>query len=293
MRNFILRSGLILTIILKSGLGQAQVDCTSHGAIMGFADHLYNQGEYYRAITEYQRYCFLCENAETCELAQFRIGMAYYHGERYQDAFDEMSSFQKHYPESHLLPSSFFLSGRAALQLNDFSMGRNYFCRVLQTDSSLASRAQVQIVWSLLLERNWEKARKMVKPDPPYDPLWIPAFYDDLGSSRAIPHKDPILAAVLSAGLPGSGHAYCRRYRDMITAFLVNSVLIWGALTAFDHEEQSLGLTLSCVELFFYSGTILSSYSSVRKFNREQEKRWLDRMRENYFLDDISELPPP
>src|SRR5580658_6865068 len=53
---------------------------------LGFADHLLDTGDNYRAIGEYKRYLFENPQGERRAEAELKIGLAYLHGERYAEA---------------------------------------------------------------------------------------------------------------------------------------------------------------------------------------------------------------
>ena len=55
-------------------------------SIRAFGDHLFRQGDYYRAITEYERFAFLSPEHPDVAEVRLRIGEAYYFGEKWDAA---------------------------------------------------------------------------------------------------------------------------------------------------------------------------------------------------------------
>jgi len=256
-----------------------------------FADFLYEQGEFYRAITEYQRFRFYSPDTAEAETALYFIGLSYYRGEQYRDAIAALHSFRELYPDNPRYMGAFYISGRAALLLRDFEDSRSFFEQVQNSTDPLAPLAEAQVLLSYLLERNWDKADAMLRGKEgriAFHPVWLPAYYEDAATYQDIPHKSPVIAGLLSAVLPGAGQAYCQRYRDMATAVVVNGLLIWGSLAALENDETYLAGVLGGIELLFYSGTIFSASSSARKYNRTREEQWLNHIQRNYPLSDIS-----
>ena len=55
-------------------------------SVREFGDHLFRQGDYYRAITEYERFVFLAPEPSAAAEVRLRIGEAYYFGEKWDAA---------------------------------------------------------------------------------------------------------------------------------------------------------------------------------------------------------------
>ncbi|MDD4737561.1 MAG: hypothetical protein PHP44_15790 [Kiritimatiellae bacterium] len=54
--------------------------------VLGFADHLFEQTDYYRAITEYERYLFFMPESPRAPWVRYRIAESYLRGEQYEEA---------------------------------------------------------------------------------------------------------------------------------------------------------------------------------------------------------------
>ena len=79
--------------------------------------------------------------------------------------------------------------------------------------------------------------------------------------------------------MPGAGHLYCERYRDALTAFIVNGLFAWAAYEAFDNESPALGSLISVVAFGFYSGSIFGSVSGAHKFNQNQTQHFIETLK--------------
>ena len=60
---------------------------------------------------------------------------------------------------------------------------------------------------------DWQQALDRISDSDVHHPVWADRFMNSVLTCSAIPQKSPVLAAVLSVFLPGSGHAYCHRRR--------------------------------------------------------------------------------
>ena len=80
------------------------------------ADAFMEEGEYYRAITEYKKLLILFPDSDQADYALFRIGMAYYQGEEYEPSVRSFSSLREKYSESTYLPKGFYFEGLGLLE---------------------------------------------------------------------------------------------------------------------------------------------------------------------------------
>ena len=58
------------------------------------------EGEYFRAITEYRRFLFYYPDEPRRAMVHFRIGLALYHGESYGEALQTFREVTQHYPNT-------------------------------------------------------------------------------------------------------------------------------------------------------------------------------------------------
>ena len=96
--------------------------------------------------------------------------------------------------------------------------------------------------------------------------------------------KNPGLAGALAI-VPGVGYLYCERYQDALIALLVNGGLIWAACEAFHNDLYALVAVITFVEVGFYAGNIYGSVSSAHKYNRKNERQWIDNLRRRLKVD--------
>jgi hypothetical protein len=101
-----------------------------------------------------------------------------------------------------------------------------------------------------------------------------------LDKADQIDRLNPGLAGTLAI-VPGGGYLYCRRYQDALISFLVNGALIYAAYEAFDKDMPALGSLITFVEIGFYSGNIYGSISSAHKYNRNRQRDFIDRLKQN------------
>jgi tetratricopeptide (TPR) repeat protein len=253
---------------------------------MSLADHFFQDGDYYRAITEYKRFLFFFPQSSQNPAVMMKIGRAYYLGKRWDEAISACDALLKKFPQSSLQSEAFLLKGLAFFEKKDFPQARFFFEKA-QEDSAnriIFNEAQKQIGLSYLREEEWKKAAKefrKIQEDSPLFPKGK-SIADGLDRIGEVPQKSPYGAGILAAVLPGAGHVYCERYQDAAAAFLLNAVFIWGMVEAFRQEEYVIGGILTFFEIGWYSGNIYSAVNGAHKFNARKKQEYLE------FLENVS-----
>ncbi|NIR33020.1 MAG: tetratricopeptide repeat protein, partial [Desulfuromonadales bacterium] len=213
---------------------------------MSFADALFAEGDYYRAITEYKRYLHHFPQGAEAPRAALEIGRSYLAGGRYEQAEEAFDRVRLVYPETLPAQKAFLLRAQSAYRQGDYSQAR----LLLEegSDAGMAerfrARARYLLAWSYLEEARLEEAKKQLQrlagETPRQLSAKLPAFAD-------LPRKSPKLAGGLSAVLPGAGQLYVGRPRDAALAFLLNAAFILGIVESFDDGNEVVGAIL----LFF------------------------------------------
>jgi len=240
--------------------------------VIAFAEYLQESGDYYRAITEYKRFLFYWPDHPDAALCRFRIGRSYLLGSDYTRA---ISVFQELLNESPTGLQSRWIAYdyAAALYGNErYTPAIFLLNEAEQTEPSITIQQSIRYsrTWCHLEQRDILTARSLW-PDPD-NPIRI--ALDNLTEGNT---KNPQLAGILSAVLPGSGQIYAGRWRDGLVSFLVNGLFI-GAITAAintDHEETAA--VLGFFELGFYTANI---YNAVNDAHKENRRLWESQLHE-------------
>lgn len=103
-----------------------------------------------------------------------------------------------------------------------------------------------------------------------------------LGGYKEIPRRSPVLAAILSAVLPGAGQAYAGRHADGAISFISVAGLATGALLCFHHRERALGATLSAAASLVYAGNVYGAYNAASRYNAIEDDRFRARLIEHH-----------
>jgi len=245
--------------------------------ILAFADHLFETGEYYRAITEYSRFLFFFPEDPLVKLVRLKIAYAYQKGEQYPDARQRFEDLSRDYADQEIGREAWFQTAET------LRLGKNYTKAVSRYQEFIGAfpedeRSDLAFfkIGCIRLElHEWldsAEAFSKVKSD---SRLFADAAHLGQEAKRlsSLPLKKPAIAGTLSAIIPGAGQVYARRYRDGLSALLVNGGFIWGAVEAFGHDQNGLGSILLAMESGWYAGNIYSAINSTRKFNRRETEK--------------------
>ena len=238
------------------------------------ADALMEEGEYYRAVTEYKKFLILFTDSGKADYASFEIAMAYFKGEEFGAAAKSFLAMREKYPESGYAIQAGYFEGSSQWKLKNYDRTREALERLVEEhpESEYAPRSLVVICLAALDEDKAEVSRRALGrfleryPGHPGEDNVKEAAVQ-LDRYRELPEKSPVLAGIMSAILPGSGYFYAEHYGDGITAFLINGLFIAGTVTAIHQENYAVAGIVGGIGVPFYLGNIYGSANAAKKWN--------------------------
>lgn len=254
--------------------------------MQSFADSLFERGDYYRAITEYERVIFFYPDHPVAKTARFQIAYAYFKGEKLDQSIALFRAIAKNYPNEEAGRKSLFMVGEAYYRKRDYIRAIDVYTTFAETypDDSRVDAVRLKIGWAYLREGDWRQAQEEFQKLPPGSPLSKQGegLAAESGKYEEIPRKSPGLAGGLSAVLPGSGQLYVGRPGDAAAAFLLNGAFIWATAEAFRKDNDVTGGILLFFESGWYLGNIYNAVSSAHKYNRRSEQQFLEGLQSQY-----------
>ncbi len=279
-----------------AGLSSAEKKEDTATRLYLFAEELYQTGQYYRALTEYQRFNSFYPDHEMKENVTFKIGLCYFHGEKYQEgavAFDDMN---RQYPDSALGLEALFLAGECYRKQGLMTIAMEKFRQL--AEHPIQEETTVKAVYSmgLIYSENFqladaEESFKRLGENSSYVEL-SKKLLEDIDKHRSVKKKSPVAAGILAI-VPGLGHLYCERPGDALVSFLVNGLFTWGAVESFRQDQNVVGGILAFFELGWYLGNIHSAVGGAYKYNRYQDKMFLDSLENNLNMTTSSNPSTP
>ena len=239
----------------------------------GYATSLLDTGAHDEAIHEFNRFIYFFPEDARISRARYGVGMAHFSEGRYKAAASVFNALTKNSHEPEVVNDAFFMlsQSHARQGMIEQAILDLHNLIALTPQEAVIARARYELGWLHVDSGQWSQARRsfaeMDKDARQY--YRIEELNALLSLHDRIPSKSPHVAGALSL-LPGAGQAYCGRYQDALTAFLINAGLILSAWEAFDNELYALGGVIGLVEAGFYGGNIYSAVSSANKFNRDR-----------------------
>jgi len=255
---------------------------------LDYAGKLYEDGDYYRAVTEVKRFLFLKpEDPRRFEawllLARAQAGLG-----RLDEALAALEPVLKQTEAPTLRVEAALERGRCLERLGSGDEARLYYQRLIQDPpvadpglkADLVNRARYRLGWLLMEEGGWRAAEEAFRAVEGNHPLGLSAalLASRVREGENLPTVSPQAAGVLSAVLPGAGQLYDRRPVDAALAFGFNAAFLWGAVEAYQKESWVVFGLLGLIELAWYGGNIYNAVNGAHIRNQELRQEFLKRL---------------
>ena len=244
-----------------------------------FALKMMEKGEYLIAVGEFERFIQFFPHDKKIPEANFLIGVCYLKAKDYENARNVLQGTHSKYPDTEVGGKALFWIGESYFRQRAFSEAERYFASVVEHYDlpQLKNGALYRLAWARMHSRKWKEASQTFKKIDKESDLYPSAqeLAEKSLSGEDLAYKNPNTAGIMAALLPGLGHAYCRRYRDGLMAFVVNGVFIWASVESFHEGHEVLGGMLTFLELGWYAGNIYSAVNCAHKYNRHKKNEFL------------------
>ncbi|MBW1989305.1 MAG: tetratricopeptide repeat protein [Deltaproteobacteria bacterium] len=263
-----LLAGLLWLALAAPAAGQDAVRWSAQEQL-SFAQRLLDQGEYYRAVTEFSRFLHFFQDTEKADRALYGLGMAYLSGGKAGKAEQAFVDLSQQYPDSPLALKALILACGARVAGGAPEQGEACLSALAESENpSLAAPARYYLGFVRARLGEFDKARQAFASTDMEGggPFRVPGVSSALDPADNLPYKNPTAAGVLAA-MPGAGHAYLGRYQDAAMALFVNAAFAVATWQAFDEDLWALGALTGTVGLGFYAGSIHGAVTGAKKHN--------------------------
>ena len=157
-----------------------------------------------------------------------------------------------------------FLKLISLFRLNMFNEFDTTAALIKMIGSKLETNSEKLIRFTFLMRDSISSKGFIVSPFDETEKTTIEKFYD----RKQNPHyKSPLLAAVFSSIIPGSGKVYADKLGDGIFAFLTTGVFTFLAYDNFKADHKFRGWLFGGLAGLFYAGNIYGSAAAAQIFN--------------------------
>jgi len=244
-----------------------------------FASYLQEQGEYYRAITEYLR--LLQEYPENPRNLDWRTNIlaCYQQAGETDDALQWASrwislgeSFASGKSQSVLYPVKLALDGGRY----DFVFAMR--ARGVQLQDSLDS-CQLQRGYAIALAARG--VAREIDSLVAVQKNWMPRFSADLKAAAHVRQKSPGLGRLFSV-FPGGGYIYAGKPATATASLVIISLLSFGMYESIRNDQAALAIGMGIFNFAWYTGSIYVSAKLVDQWNQREKRSVIVRLKQ-YF----------
>lgn len=252
---------------------------------MSYGLHLMNNGDYYRAITEFKRYIFFGASSGKKEEAEYNIGACYLKGGEFRNA---RNSFQRIRMTSRHSRSDAAILGIADSVFLEQAVGlkpiRAYYDREdtyfspehyldYLNEAVTPDRDSAFLKLSIINTLNFQKEKALYFLDRASSAgraegnTGLIQLKQKISKMDLIPERSETAAVLLSIIIPGAGQVYAGDVQEGLLALGVNSVFIYATYCVYTRYSKLLGIFLGFNEIKFYMGNISNAMEAVYRFN--------------------------
>jgi tetratricopeptide (TPR) repeat protein len=275
-------SVLVLLLCADPVAGQAR-DST------GFADYLFRQGEYYRAVTEYLRLSYDATDPAVRAMLLVDIGRCYYRGGEYEECirFCERSAGELS-PRPAAFAEAQLLRGKCYYQLGRYASAIEFLEQHPLEDSLLRNDHALLLGMAYARTAAWESAEaawRRIGDDSEWHRV-SSTLQANIARGGDLPERSPTLAGMFSGIIPGTGYMYAERPGTGIAALVINGLLIWAAGDAVRSEQYGIAAVTGFLGLGWYVGNIIGSVSAARQYNERERSAFINSLLQSQGLDE-------
>ena len=270
--------------LLPFAVAEESIEYYAPENVRKFADFLYEQGDYLRAASEYQRYLFHGSRARLeSEQIRYRIALCYRFAGNGDQAIQHFETILKLQPQSKLANRVYYQIGTTYFLMDQFEQSIQFLSETLPHITDTRQHAEVEqlIGLSYLMQKQWTEADEIFKTLQESDVVSVrekaKVYHTYAVSGTQLPTRSPFFAGVLSTIVPGAGRLYTGKIGDALTSLLTVGLTGWQAYEGFRRDGRSSvkGWTLGTLSGIFYAGNIYGSVISATVYNRSVTDEFL------------------
>lgn len=278
MTNRFLRCLISLSLVAASLTAQSRSE---------YAQWLYRQGDYFRAISEYKQLQFFTQDADSAGLFQFYIGKAYYRSGKHTNSIDAFAGVLERRIADSLKAQSFNYIALNYVNLSLPNQALYYNSEARKVDS-VSSAFVAGLIYANL--HAWDRSKEFFESAATSAAGGSVSRIarqniDQLNRADAMEEKSPFLSMVLSAVLPGSGQYYAGHPVDALQAFAFVGSFAYMSSVAYRYDRQrghgyyNFGISLSITSLF-YAANIIGAERTASYHNTKQQQEFVSQINE-------------
>jgi tetratricopeptide (TPR) repeat protein len=243
---------------------------------LSFANHLFEEGDYFRAITEYKRLLFISSNPEEQLFAHQRILFSFKRAGR----FEEAAAYLDNFADEQFKNTE---KGKLYLLMHNTGQARQYL-KLVNSDT-----ARMIVGWSYMMDGDWDHSEQAFLSVTQNSDLLSTATRLATYAGEAehsIPTKSPVLSALLSAIMPGAGRCYTERPGDGLFSFLTVAIPAVASYLYWRDDRTRACIIAAGFAGAFYLGDIYGSVMSAHQYNFVKRTQYTEKVNDNLSIEE-------
>jgi len=249
---------IALLLLMKFSFGQNDIfDCDNSKR---FAEYLFNTGQFELSQHELERISFFCEYDSTSQLTllkSYRKMKAFGKADQFFGLknIDSLNSMNREFRDEYI---------RLLMAENRYSDVQ----RTIDAGLDIDQKVEHQIGTELLLKK-WEKAYQLSLQNNPQVNFKIEGLRKVAEKSYNSKRKSPVLAALMSAVIPGTGKMYCGYWGDGVMSFMFTASSTFFAIRGFNKfgTKSVYPWVIGGLAVSYYTANIYGGASSANRYN--------------------------
>lgn len=284
MTRLITAVSLILVNLLFSQQDLIKIENEKH---LKFADSLFNNEDYFNAITEYKRLIFLFPTKENQFIGNYKIALSYKAGGFFDLAENYLHNSLKYASNTERIFSIKIELLKLYILKNDIDK-INLILQELISRKDFVKYNQEIKYWmaiSLIFSKDYSKASQILKELNKSENDFKRYSVDLITMIDSVNFevKNENTFKFASAILPGMGQILLGKYSEGIFTFLWNVFWLGLSIQQFNIGHSLEGITILVLPFFrFYLGNIENTEKLVQEHNNVQHKNLLKYLQEKY-----------
>ncbi|MEN9281361.1 MAG: hypothetical protein RL594_296 [Bacteroidota bacterium] len=295
--------GIVLPVVLMvfcllTTIGRGLAQSAPQHPLLELADSYRLHGNLDAAITEYYRYIYLHQEDDRLFDIYSKLGVACREAGQQQACIRAFSSALERCQTSEDRTTVRLELATSLLVFDQPLQAQLVLMRVLSRppqDSAQQAIMHALLGVSSLMTGQWSAAAGHVQQWTGYLPNGTTVAQEMstlFADTAAIPHRNPTVATVMSAIVPGLGQMYCGEYLDGVNALALNGALLWSVVTQVERQRY-LAAVMVGVPLVgrYYMGNLDHAAMYANLFNERGQRAFAARMIEKIASIQSSRMP--
>ena len=262
---------------------------------MEYANWLFSEQDYFRAITEYKKLFYYSDSNDTENECLLKISNAYLKSNKFKSSirYSSLLLNQPNLSVQQISTANNFI-GLSYYGLKVFSMAEDYFKKTENSDTTGFSLFYLALI-DAEKSRYKEASIKYFDVYQNYPKSKLAELSKQLSSDvlegYKVKSKNSYFAALLSTIIPGSGQIYCNHYYDGLQAFLYVSAFAFATYASYKYDDKlnnnyvNTYVAISITSLF-HIGNIIGAQRTASYYNLKHKQYFLNNIREKAFSID-------